>query len=165
MARARLAGLLMLGLALTALLATAAMAANTTTQTVTYEVSAINEISDDGDPGALTVSTATAGSEPDDATDSSTTYAITTNGTTKKLTGKIDTAMPANVTLQVNLTAPTGGVGAGDVTLTGTDADLVTSIETVAESGKTIAYTLSATVAAGVVASAQKTVTLTLTDE
>ena len=50
------------------------------------------------------------------------------------------------------------------MTLSTTVEDLVTGISAVAESGLTITYTLSATIAAGVVAQAQKTVTLTLTD-
>ena len=66
--------------------------------------------------------------------------------------------------LKANLAAPTGGTSAGDVTLSNVAADVVTAITKRAETAKTITYTLSATVAAGVVASAQKTVTLTLTD-
>ena len=66
-------------------------------------------------------------------------------------------------TLQVNLGAPTGGSSSGDVTLSTTAADLVTGITQRAESGLTVSYTLSATVAAGVVASDTRTVTLTLT--
>lgn len=142
-----------------------AMAGNTAEQTVTYQVDAINEISVSDDPGDLVINSATAGSEPNEDTDNSTNWAITTNQTARKITGSINTAMPANVTLEINLTAPTGGVSAGDVSLLATDADLVTSIETVAESGLTITYTLSATVTAGVVTQAQKTVTLTLTNE
>ncbi|MHB0937190.1 MAG: hypothetical protein ACYDCO_03120 [Armatimonadota bacterium] len=142
--------------------AVSAYAANSATQTVTYEVSAINEISVSGNPGALTVSTATAGSQPNSVSDSSTTYAITTNGTSMKITGAINTNMPANTTLSVNLTAPTGGTSAGATSLSTVAADLVTGITTLAESGKTIAYTLSATVTAGVVGSASKTVTLTI---
>ena len=42
--------------------------AQTANQTVTYEVQAINEISVSGNPGALIVSSATAGSEPTAAT-------------------------------------------------------------------------------------------------
>lgn len=140
------------------------MAANTAQQTVTYEVTAINEISVSADPGNLVVNTATAGSQPTADTDATTTWAVTTNESTKKMTGSINTDMPANTTLEVNLTAPTGGSSQGDVTLSTTDGDLVTAISTVAESGLTITYTLSATIAAGVVAQAQKTVTLTLTD-
>jgi hypothetical protein len=141
-----------------------AIAGNTATQTVTFEVQAIDEMSASGDPGALTVSTATAGAEPDAATDNTTTYAVTTNGTNKKITGEVDVAMPANTTLEVSLVAPTGGSSAGDVTLTTSAADLVTGVTEKAESGLTVSYTFSATVAAGIVASDTRTVTLTLTD-
>ncbi|MGB2697988.1 MAG: hypothetical protein WBD28_09060 [Candidatus Zixiibacteriota bacterium] len=117
-----------------------------------------------GDPGNLVVNTATAGSEPTADTDNTTSWAVTTNESSKKMTGSINTDMPANTTLEINLTAPTGGSSAGDMSLSTTAADLVTAIATVAESGLTITYTLSATIAAGIVAQAQKTVTLTLTD-
>lgn len=141
-----------------------AMAASSTTQTVTYAVSAINEISVSGNPAALTVSTATAGSAPNSVSDATTTYAITTNETGKKITGAINTAMPAGVTLTVNLTAPTGGTSAGATSLGTSASNLVTGITTLNESGKTITYSLSATSAAGVVSSASKTVTLTVVD-
>ncbi|KPL00808.1 MAG: hypothetical protein AMJ91_03255 [candidate division Zixibacteria bacterium SM23_73_3] len=141
-----------------------ALAANTAQQTVTFQVDAIDEVSVSGNPANLVVNTATAGSQPDDDTDNSTSWAVTTNGTNKKMTGDINVDMPANVTLQVNLTAPTGGSSAGDVSLSTTAADLVTTITQVAESGLTITYTLSATIDAGVVAQDTRTVTLTLTD-
>lgn len=141
-----------------------AYAATSATQTVTYEVQAIDEISVSGNPGALIISSATAGSQPTAVTNATTSYSITTNGTTKKITGKINTAMPANTSLKVTLAAPTGGTSAGQVTLTATDQDLVTGIGTLAESGKTITYEFSATISAGVVSSASKTVTLTVTD-
>lgn len=141
-----------------------AMGSNTATQTVTYEVQAINEISVSGNPAALVINTATAGSQPNEVTDATTTYAITTNETNKKITGAIDTAMPTDVTLKINLAAPAGATSAGDVTLSNIAANLVTGITEVAESGKTITYKLSALVTAGVVLSATKTVTLTITD-
>jgi len=142
-----------------------ALAGNTAQQTVTYQVDAINEISVSGDPANLVVNSATAGSEPNADTNNTTTWAITTNQTARKMTGGINSDMPANVTLEINLTAPTDGASEGDVILSSIVADLVTSIETIAESGLTITYTLSATVDAGVVTQAQKTVTLTLTAE
>jgi hypothetical protein len=157
-----LAGLAVLGLVIG--VGILAMAANTAQQTVTFQVDAINEVSVSGDPGDLVVNTATAGSEPTDDTDNTTTWAVTTNESNKKMTGSIDSNMPADVTLQINLTAPTGGSSQGDVSLTTGDADLVTSVATVAESGLGIIYTLSATVDAGVVAQDTRTVTLTLTD-
>ena len=140
------------------------IAANTAQQTVTFQVDAIDEISVSGNPGNLAVTTATPGSQPDDDTDNSTSWAVTTNGTNKKMTGGINSNMPANVTLQINLTAPTGGSSSGDQSLSTTAADLVTSVTQVAESGLTIAYTLSATIDAGVVTQDTRTVTLTLTD-
>jgi len=142
-----------------------AMASNIATQTVTYEVQAINEISVSGNPAALIVNAAVAGSAPTAVSNSSTTYAITTNQTTRKITGAINTAMPSGLTLTVTLAAPTGGSSAGAVTLTAVAADLVTGISTLNESGSIITYNLSATSAAGVVTSDTRTVTLTLTAE
>ncbi len=153
-------------LAAAALLAPLAVnAANSANQTVTFEVAAIDELSVSGNPGALTVNTATAGSQPDAVTDATTTYALTTNAGTdaRKITAVLDTAMPANTTLTVTLGAPTGGSSPGAVTLTNAAADVVTGVDSVAESGLGISYNFSATVAAGVVASASKTVTFTLT--
>ena len=155
----------LVGLAVLAMLAGSAhmaLSGTTATQTATYEVTSIDEISVSGNPGALTINTAVAGSQPTDATDATTTYAITTNNSTRKITGKINTAMPANTSLKVTLVAPTGGTSAGQVTLSVTDQDLVTGITKLAESGKTITYVFSATLAAGIVASASKTVTLTV---
>jgi len=154
---------------LTAILATGlvlgasglAMAGATANQTVTYEVQAINELSVSGSPDAIIVNAATAGSQPDEASNALTSYAITTNQS-RKITGAIDTAMPSGVTLKIALAAPTGGTSSGDVTLSATAADLVTGISTLAESGKAITYKLSALTTAGVVASAVKTVTLTI---
>lgn len=141
-----------------------ALSSNSANQTVTFEIQAINEISVSGSPAKLTISTATAGGNPDNVTDSSTTYSITTNETGKKITGKIDTNMPSNTQLEVNLTAPTVGTSSGNVALSTTAADLVIGISKVADSDLQITYILSATVAAGVVNETSRNVTLTLTD-
>jgi len=154
-------------LALTLVLGVSGLAigGDTATQTLACEVQAINEISVSGEPVTLAVTAATAGSQPDSVTDDTTTYAITTNGTDKKITGAVDPAMPTGVTLKINLAAPTGaGTSSGDITLAITSADLVTGITQVAETEMKITYTLSATVDAGVVASDTRTVTLTITD-
>ena len=142
-----------------------ALAADNASQTVTYSVSAINEISVSGDPASLDITTATAGSDPNQVTDSSTTYSISTNGTDKKITAELDTDVAAGLTLEINLADPDGGgsaTSAGDVTLTSSAADCVTSITGLAASAKTITYKFSATMAAGVVGSTGKTVTLTV---
>lgn len=153
-----------LAVALGLTLIPSAFAGTTATQTVTYEVQAINEISVSADPGALIVNAATAGSAPTAVTDATTTWAVTTNESAKKITAAINTAMPSGLTLTVNLAAPTGGSSAGAVTLGTTAADVVTGISTLNESGLGITYQLSATAAAGVVASDSKTVTFTIAD-
>ena len=141
-----------------------AFAGNSTTQTVTFQVNAINEITVSGNPGSLIVNTATAGSEPDQVSDSSTTYNITTNGSNKKITGQLDSDMPSYTTLTVNLTAPSSGTSAGDVTLSAGAANLVTGINKKKGSSLGITYKFSATVDAGIVSSASRTATLTILD-
>ena len=133
-------------------------------QTVTYQVSSIDEISVSGNPAALNVITAVPGSQPTAATDASTSYSITTNNSSKKITCSINSAMPANTTLEVTLVAPTGGSSAGQITLTTTAQDMVTGISTLAESGLTITYEFSATLAAGIISSSTRTATYTIVD-
>lgn len=134
--------------------------AQTATQTVSYEVSAINEISVSGSP-SLVINDATPGSGLISASAAGT-YAITSNQTNRKITARIDTNMPANVTLSVQLAAPTNATSTA-VNLTSVDQDVVTGISNVDQSGLSISYGLSATVAAGVVAAGNKTVTYTIT--
>lgn len=147
--------------ALALALATAGNASAQATQDVTFEVQAINQIAFTGSP-SLVVSTATAGSAPTSVT-AGATYAITTNQTNRKVTAQINSAMPSGVTLTVSLAAPTGGSSAGAVSLGTTAQDVVTGVSTVNQSGLSVTYTLSATAAAGVVASGTRTVTYTIT--
>ena len=150
-------------LATMALLAGATTAsAQTATQNVTIQVNAINQIAVTGGAQSLTISTATAGGNPTDAT-ASTSWAVTTNQSNQKVTASINSAMPANVTLSVALAQPTGATSAGTVALGTGAVDVVTGISTLAESGLGVTYTLSATTAAGVVASTTRTVTYTIT--
>jgi len=138
---------------------------NTATQSVTFRVDAINEISVSGDPGTLVIYKATPGRNPTPATDSSTKYAITTNGTGMKITAKIDTNMPTGLTLMVNLEAPNRASSPGDVVLIDNEAKaVVTEISQVAQDNLTITYTLEATAQAAEVSYGMKTVTFTLTD-
>jgi len=141
-----------------------AFAASSSSQTVGVQVSAITEISVSGNPGALNVATATAGQDPDEVSDATTTYSITTNRDNLKITGALNTAMPTGTTLKLNLEAPTGATSAGDVSMSATAADLVTGITKKKGSSLQVTYKLSATVEAGVVSTTSKTVTLTLTN-
>lgn len=138
--------------------------------TVTVEVQAINEIAIAGDV-SLTISTATAGQAPDDAT-GSTTYAVTTNdaGGAMKITAStsVDPSTlgtgSGGVVLAVVADAPAGGDSAGSVSLNTTAANLVTGIDAVSQSGLTLGYTLSATAATGQLTSTAITVTYTITN-
>src|SRR5438552_1512011 len=101
-------------LATIALLAgfTAVAAAQTTaTQTVTFQVDAINQIAFSGSP-SLVINTASAGSAPTAVT-AGATWAVTTNQTGSKITASINSAMPAGLTLSANLAAPAGATSAG----------------------------------------------------
>lgn len=154
------AGRILATLALVAGAANVAMA-QTATQTVTFQVNAINQISFAGAP-SLTVSTATAGSNPTSASDASATWAVTTNQTNAKITASINSNMPAGLTLSVVLNAPTGSTSFGG-SLSTTSVDLVTGITKLAQGALGVTYTLDATAAAGVVASGNRIVTYTIT--
>lgn len=94
----------------------------------------------------------------------STTYTVTNTIGTKKLVGRLSTAMPSNTTLQIQLAAPSGATSAGVVTLTASDQNLVTGIGLVSEVGLDMTFTLSATVQAGLLSPGTRTLTLTLVD-
>lgn len=150
-------------LAALAMMTVASTASAQVTQDVTIAVNAISQIAVTGGAQSLTISTATAGSNPTSAS-VTVSWAVTTNQANQKVTASIDQAMPANVTLFAQLEAPTaGGLSTGPNPLSTTASDLVTGMSTLAESGLDLIYTLSATPAAGVVASTTRTVTYTIT--
>jgi hypothetical protein len=140
--------------------------AQTATQTVTFQVDAINEVSVSTLTTSLAINSATAGSNPTSATSSGLTWAVTTNQNTAKITGILSADMPTGLTLSVNLAAPAGALSANSgnpVALSSASTDLVTGISTLAASGLSMTYKLDATAAAGVVASDTRTVTYTIT--
>lgn len=137
-------------------------AAQTSTQTVTFAVNAINQIAFTGAP-SLTINSAVAGSEPTSATSTGITWAVTTNQSNAKITASIASAMPTGLTLSVNVATPTGGTSAGSLALGVSAVDVVTGISKLAESALGVTYKLDATAAAGVVASDSRVVTYTIT--
>jgi len=139
-------------------------AQTTGSQNITILVEDINEISVSGSPGTLSVHTASAGFQPDDATNSSSTYSLTTNCSNKKITGVLNSTLPPGVTLKVNLAAPAGATSLGDVTLSSTSADLVSGISSTKSAGLSITYKLSATVSGGTVNLSTKTVIFTISN-
>lgn len=133
-----------------------------TNSTVSFTIANITQLSISGSPGALTIASATAGSQPNSVSDSKTTYNVTTNSTAQRISGALNLAMPSNMTLAVALVAPAGATSAGSVSLSTTARNLVTGISNLAQSALQITYTLSATVAAAPVAGGSRTITYTL---
>ena len=144
------------------LVASAAAFGQTATQIVTFQVTAINQISVSGAP-SLTITTAVAGSAPTSVTSNVANWSVTTNQSTAKITGSLDSNMPAGLTLSANLAAPAGASSAGLTALSSSAVDLVTNITKLNASGLGLTYQLDATAAAGVVASSTRTVTYTIT--
>jgi hypothetical protein len=145
------------------------MAQATATQNVTLAVNAVYKIVTSGNPGAMTITTGTAGTNAlTSVSDASTNYSITQNfGATVKVTANLNTALPAGYTLQMNL-ASTKGTSAGAVDISATTpasaANVVSNIAMGADANQTITYTFGANASAGVLTSTAKVVTLTLTN-
>jgi hypothetical protein len=116
-------------------------------------------------PGSLIIGAAVAGSDPTGVSTSSAMYRVkVANGSTKQIMASINSAMPAGTTMTISVAAPPGATSAGTVTLTTTPQTVVTNVTNSSFSADlAITYTLSATSAAGVIASANKTVTLAVT--
>lgn len=118
-----------------------------------------------GNPAALTVTNAIAGSQPTAVSAPAVNYTITTPnpaGRTYKITAQLTSAMPAGVTLTATMTAPGGATSAGAVTLSTTPSDMVTGIPRNTSFTGTITYQVSANVSAGVVSATSRSVTLTI---
>jgi hypothetical protein len=139
------------------------------TQNVTLTVNTVYKISTSGNPGSMTVTTGTAGTDAlSSVSDNSTSYGITQNfGNTVKLTANLDAALSAGYALQINM-ASTKGTSAGTVDISnatsGSAVNVVTSINRGADAGQMITYTFSALASAGMLSSTNKTVTFTLTN-
>jgi len=146
-----------------------AFAQATATQTVTLAVNSVFKIATSGNPGALTITTGTAGTDAlTSVSDNSTTYSITQNyGNAVKITAHMDAALSSGYTLQLNL-ASTKGTSAGNVDISnatsGSAVNVVTGINRGADAGQVITYTFSALASAGTLTSTNKTITLTLTN-
>jgi hypothetical protein len=136
----------------------------TTSQNLSLEVKAIYKIGVSGDPAALIVQNATAGSGPDAATNATTTYSVThLSSAVAKIVGTLDSNVPANTTLTVNLGAPAGATSAGALSLSTVGVQLVSNIANGSSSGNTIGYSFSATTGAAV-GTATRVVTFTISN-
>ena len=114
-------------------------------------------------PAAMNISTATAGSGTFSTTGTSTYFVKAKNPAgSQKITGQLNALMPANTTLTLQLGTPPSAISMGTVTLDTTPRDLMISIDK--ENGNTysLTYTFAANIAAGIIPSQTRVVTLTL---
>ena len=146
-----------------------ASAQATATQNLTLAVNTVYKIATSGNPGAMTITTGTAGTDAlTSVSDNSTTYSITQNfANTVKITANLDSPLSAGYTLDINL-ASTKGTSAGAVDISnatsGSAVTVVSNIGLGADANQSIGYTFAALASAGTLSSTSKTVTLTLTN-
>jgi len=118
-----------------------------------------------GNPAALIVNAAIAGSEPISVSNSSTTYTAVTPLNPPKtyaVTAQLNANMPVGTTLNATFVAPPGGTSVGAVALDVTARNVVTGIPRNTDATQGITYQFVATAAAGVIPSTTRTVTLTI---
>ncbi|MEP6999961.1 MAG: hypothetical protein ABI969_05755 [bacterium] len=112
--------------------------------------------------GPMTVNSASAGTQPNQVTATSFYSSILILSGQQRVIGYLNANMPANTTLSVKLTAPSGGTSLGNVNLDTTPRDLVIAATAPFFTNVTILYTFKATVLAGVIPASSRTVTYTL---
>jgi hypothetical protein len=140
--------------------ASLALAADNDNHQVTVTVNDINELAVTGGDITLTISAATAGQNPNQATNNTCGLQWTVNTTNKKITVATNQATFAH-TLRVQAASVTGGTSAGEVTVSNTAQDLVTGIATTL-GNCTLNYRATATAAQGT-QSVVHTITYTIT--
>jgi hypothetical protein len=127
------------------------------TQTFNLGVNAIHKISVSGSPSDMIITDAAPGSDPTPVTNSLTTYSFTTNEDGTKITAQASVALGTGYVLTIGLDGNT------PVNISTTAAqDAVTGIDAGAYNTRPIAYSFSATAAAGPLVPTGETVTLTV---
>ena len=152
---AAIAGGLLLAVALSA-------HAQTATQVVRFQVTAINQIAVSGSVAPMIISSAAAGRASSPVTAAGTSYAITTNEGRQKISAALDRSMPAGITLELTMQPPAGATSPGPVWLTTAGADVVTDIPATSAAALPIVYKLAADAAVQLSAPSSRTVTFTI---
>jgi len=141
-------------------------AQSTETQSLNVNIQPIAELKVSGGSTSLIITDVVAGNDPVAVTNTIATYSISTNQSSKKITGSLlEGKTESFTTLSITLQAPsTGGASLGEVILTEKPADLVVGIPAGAHQNRSITLKFSATVEAGIIPSSTRTIVLTLTD-
>ena len=135
------------------------------TQSLTLQVQAVTKIAVSGNPGALIITDAIAGSNLTAVADNSTNYSITTNTDNMKIVGSISAPMPAGTRLMIQLASTRGiSLGSMDVSNALSPVDLVTGVNKGSDQNKSISYVFSANADVPNIPSDSRIITLTLTN-
>lgn len=143
-------------------LAASPLQAQSASQTVVFEVKAVNEVGVTGAPN-LVIDSAKPGESTLSAQSTGNTWSVTTNQTHAKITAALDEDMPAGMTLSAELAAPSGAQSAGMKPLGTTPVDMVTSISRLNQSGLPLVYELDAVASLAHNAKGSRAVTYTIT--
>jgi hypothetical protein len=136
--------------------------AQTATQVVTFSVVPVNRVAVSGAPAPMLINSAVAGQAPTSVSADGGTWAVTTNEANKKITASVNQALPAGVSLEVSLAAPSGASSPGSVALGTAASDVVGGISSLNAAALPITYRLTASPGAQVSGAATRTVTFTI---
>ncbi len=139
------------------------LASNVATQTVVFSIDSISEIAFSSDPYILNASQAIPGCNPKDVIDTTSFYAITSNGCSEKIVACLNSPMPMGTALFVWLTAANGATSQGGVYLDSSNQNLVTGISRVAQGNLPVSYLFKSSTSAGILPPTARIVTYTLT--
>lgn len=134
-------------------------------QTLNIEVKPITKIAVSGNPGALYITDASAGSDVLTVSDNNSNYSMMTNLDNMKIVASINDAMPAGTRLMMKLESSKGSSnGFVDVSSAMSPVEVVTALGKGSDLNQSITYTFAANASVGQINVDSRVVTLTLTN-
>ena len=142
-----------------------AQGSSVATQSLALEVKPITKIAVSGNPNALIITDALAGSGFTSVQDENTTYSITTNMDNMKIVASISNGMPSGTRLQLRLASSAGfSKGMVDISNATSPVDVVTGVGRGNDTNQSIGYFFSANADVAAIPNDSRVVLLTLTN-
>ena len=134
-------------------------------QTLNIEVKPITKIAVSGNPGALYITDASAGSDVLTVSDNNSNYSMMTNLDNMKIVASINNPMPEGTRLMMKLESSKGSSsGLVDVSNAMSPVEVVTALGKGSDLNQSITYTFAANASIGQMNVDSRVVTLTLTN-
>ncbi|MBF8296371.1 MAG: hypothetical protein HW389_2916 [Bacteroidetes bacterium] len=134
-------------------------------QTLNIEVKPITKIAVSGNPGALYITDASAGSDVLSVSDNNSNYSMMTNLDNMKIVASINNPMPEGTRLMMKLESSKGSSnGFVDVSSAMSPVEVVTALGKGSDLNQSITYTFAANASIGQINVDSRVVTLTLTN-